>query len=143
MLALRKTAPGFGLSLDEAPPAHPPGPGEVVVEVEAAGICGSDVHAYEWTDGYGFMVPHLPVVMGHEFAGRVSRPGTGSGFEAGARVCVAPFVPCGACPECRAGESGGGRTPWRRYCELVLSDISDVLADRNRCPCRAWTCARW
>ena len=74
MLALRKAAPGFGLSLDEVPPAHPPGPGEVVVEVEAAGVCGSDVHAYEWTEGYGFMAPHLPVVMGHEFAGRVARP---------------------------------------------------------------------
>ncbi|GAA0571522.1 2,3-butanediol dehydrogenase [Craurococcus roseus] len=105
MLALSKAAPGFGLSLDEVPPAHPPGPGEVVVAVEAVGICGSDVHAYEWTEGYGFMAPHLPVVMGHEFAGRVSRPGTGSGFEAGARVCVIPFVSCGACPECRAGEA--------------------------------------
>ena len=104
MLALRKTAPGFGLALEEAPEAHPPGPGEVVLEVEAAGICGSDVHAYEWTEGYGFMVPHLPVVMGHEFSARVIRPGTGSGFEAGARVCVIPFVSCGACPECRAGQ---------------------------------------
>jgi len=104
VLALRKTAPGFGLALEEAPEAHPPGPGEVVLEVEAAGICGSDVHAYEWTEGYGFMVPHLPVVMGHEFSARVIRPGTGSGFEAGARVCVIPFVSCGACPECRAGQ---------------------------------------
>ena len=42
-------------------------------------------------------------VSRHEFAGRVLRPGTGSGFEAGARVCVMPFVDCGACPECRAG----------------------------------------
>ena len=80
MLALRKTAPGFGLALGDVPPAHPPGPGEVVLEVEAAGICGSDVHAYEWTDGYGFMEPHLPVVMGHECAGRIARTGTGSGF---------------------------------------------------------------
>jgi threonine dehydrogenase-like Zn-dependent dehydrogenase len=104
VLALRKTAPGFGLALEEAPEAHPPGPGEVVLEVEAAGICGSDVHAYEWTEGYGFMVPHLPVVMGHEFTGRVLRPGTGSGFEAGERVCAVPFVACGACPECRAGQ---------------------------------------
>jgi 2-desacetyl-2-hydroxyethyl bacteriochlorophyllide A dehydrogenase len=105
MLALRKAAPGFGLALDDVPEAHPPGPGEVVLEVEAAGICGSDVHAYEWTEGYGFMVPHLPVVMGHEFTGRVLRSGTGSGFEAGARVCVIPFVSCGACPECRAGDA--------------------------------------
>jgi len=104
VLALRKTSPGFGLSLDEVPDAHPPGPGEVVVEIEAAGVCGSDVHAYEWTEGYGFMAPHLPVVMGHELAGRIARTGTGSGFEAGACVCVVPFTACGACPECRAGE---------------------------------------
>jgi threonine dehydrogenase-like Zn-dependent dehydrogenase len=35
--------------------------------MEAVGICGSDVHAYEWADGYDFMVPHLPVTMGREF----------------------------------------------------------------------------
>ena len=62
------------------PDAPPPGPGDVVVEVEAAGICGSDVHAYEWTGGYEFMVPKLPLTMGHEFAGRVCRSGTGSAW---------------------------------------------------------------
>ena len=78
---------------------------QVLVRIEAVGVCGSDVHAYEWTDGYGFMEPHLPVVMGHEIAGRIARTGTGSGFEAGARVCVIPFVACGACPECRADQT--------------------------------------
>ncbi len=102
MLALRKTAAGFGLEMNEVPRAHPPGPGEVVLKVEAAGICGSDVHAYEWTGGYEFMVPKLPVIMGHEFAASVARIGVGSGFREGDRVCVIPMVACGHCANCRA-----------------------------------------
>lgn len=105
MLALRKTEAGFGLEFQEVPPAPPPGPGEVILEVEAAGICGSDVHAYEWTGGYEFMVPKLPLTMGHEFAARVHRTGTGSGFREGDRVAVIPFVFCGACANCRAGDT--------------------------------------
>ncbi len=105
MLALRKTTAGFGLEMQETPRAHPPGPGEVVVRVEAAGICGSDVHAYEWTGGYEFMVPKLPLTMGHEFAGRVIRTGTGSGFHEGDRVSVIPFVACGHCAACRADDA--------------------------------------
>lgn len=102
MLALRKTTPAFGVTPEEVAPAHPPGPGEVVIDVAAAGICGSDVHAYEWTDGYGWMAPHLPLTLGHEFAGAVVRTGTGSGFREGDRVCVIPFVACGHCAACRA-----------------------------------------
>ena len=76
MLSLRKTKPGFGLDLAGGAPK---GAGFRVPRRwgwsgwRMPGICGSDVHAYEWTDGYGFMVPHLPVVMGHEFAGRIVR----------------------------------------------------------------------
>ncbi len=102
MQALRKTAAGFGLALEDVGEAFPPGPGEVVVQVEAAGICGSDVHAYEWSGGYEFMVPHLPLVMGHEFAGRIVKGGTGSGWEMGQRVAVIPFVACGRCANCRS-----------------------------------------
>ena len=101
MLALRKTGPGFGLELNDVPDAGDPAAGEVVLRVEAAGICGSDVHAYEWTDGYGFMVPHLPVVMGHEFAGRIAAVGPGVALPIGARVTVAPAIACGICPSCR------------------------------------------
>ena len=82
MLTLRKTKPGFGLDLADDVAAPEPGPGQVTVHVENAGICGSDVHAYEWTDGYGFMVPHLPVTMGHEFAGRIAATGPGVSFGA-------------------------------------------------------------
>ena len=100
MLTLRKTSASFGLDLGEIDEAPPPAAHEVMVAVEAAGICGSDVHAYEWTDGYGFMVPHLPVVMGHEFAGIVVKAGAASGVREGARVTVMPGIQCGVCANC-------------------------------------------
>ena len=90
MLALRKTRPGFGLDLVEVAEPAAPAPGEVTVRVEAEGICGSDVHAYEWTDGYGHMVPYLPVTMGHEFCGRVVAAGPGAAVAEGSRVAVHP-----------------------------------------------------
>ena len=108
MLSLRKTAAGFGLDLGEAPEPAPPGPGAALVRVENAGICGSDVHAYEWSDGYGFMAPHLPVVMGHEFAGVVAAVGAGAGtLSPGQRVAVMPGIACGRCAACLRGEPRG------------------------------------
>ena len=47
MLTLRKTMPGFGLDLAETEEPPAPRAGEVTIRVEAAGVCGSDVHAYE------------------------------------------------------------------------------------------------
>jgi threonine dehydrogenase-like Zn-dependent dehydrogenase len=104
MLTLRKIKPGFGLELMDGTEAPDPGPGQVTVRVENAGICGSDVHAYEWTDGYGFMVPHLPVVMGHEFAGRVVAVGAGVSLAEGTAVTVMPGVACGTCMNCARGD---------------------------------------
>jgi threonine dehydrogenase-like Zn-dependent dehydrogenase len=105
MLTLRKTKPGFGLELLDGAEAADPGPGEVTVRVENAGICGSDVHAYEWTDGYGFMLSHLPVVMGHEFAGRVAAVGAGVTLAQGTAVTVMPGVACGGCINCARGDA--------------------------------------
>ncbi len=104
MLTLRKTKPGFGLDLFDNTEAPAPEAGQVTVRVENAGICGSDVHAYEWTDGYGFMVPHLPVTMGHEFAGRVVAAGPGARLAEGTAVTVMPGVTCESCANCRRGD---------------------------------------
>lgn len=105
MLALRKQATGFGLSLAEAPEPPAPGALEVTMRVEAVGICGSDVHAYEWTDGYGFMVPHLPLTMGHEFAGVIEAVGPGVSLPPGTRVTVMPGIACGRCAHCARGDA--------------------------------------
>ena len=70
MLALQKTEPKFGAQLGEVPEPKA-GDGMLLVEVEAVGICGSDIHMYEWTQGYEWLTSALPVVMGHEFCGRV------------------------------------------------------------------------
>lgn len=107
MLALRKTAPAFGLSLDDVPEPAAPGRGEVLVEVTAVGICGSDVHAYEWTEGYDFMKPYLPVTMGHEFCGRIVEVGAGvSNVAQGDLAAVLPVISCMACAQCVRGEPG-------------------------------------
>lgn len=105
MLTLRKTKPGFGLDLFDAGDAPAPTATDVTIRVENAGICGSDVHAYEWTDGYGFMVPHLPITMGHEFAGHIVRAGLSSLLPEGTRVTVMPGVDCGVCTNCRRGNA--------------------------------------
>lgn len=56
MLALRKVQAGFGAELVELPePAAPPTEGFVRLRIVAAGICGSDLHAYDGTPGYEFM----------------------------------------------------------------------------------------
>lgn len=105
MLSLRKTKSSFGLDFHEMPDPRAPGAGEVTVHVENVGICGSDVHAYEWTEGYGFMSSRLPVTMGHEFAGRIVAVGPGANAEIGARVTINPGIACGVCPACRRDDA--------------------------------------
>ncbi len=78
--------------------AHRPGAGEALVHVEAAGICGSEI------EGYLGRTPNRvpPLVMGHEFAGRVTTVGEGvSRGVIGRRAAVNPLVTCGRCVACR------------------------------------------
>jgi L-iditol 2-dehydrogenase len=80
-----------------------PGPREVLVEVAAVGVCGSDIHYYEH-GRIGSFVVRAPMVLGHESAGRVVALGEGATRHAvGDRVTLEPGVPCGRCRECRAG----------------------------------------
>jgi threonine dehydrogenase-like Zn-dependent dehydrogenase len=84
-----------------------PGPGELIVQVGACGICGSDVHMYE-TDALGYMLlPYhmrCPVVGGHEFAGIVVEVGSAvTRFDKGDLVTVEEIQWCGACTACRGG----------------------------------------
>lgn len=83
--------------------APQPGPGEVLVDVRAVGVCGSDVHYYEH-GRIGDFVVEQPMVLGHESAGVVTALGEGvTGLEVGQRVSVEPGVPCRSCAQCLAG----------------------------------------
>jgi L-iditol 2-dehydrogenase len=76
-------------------------PGEVLVQVAACGICGSDVHGYDGSSGR--RIP--PLVMGHEAAGVIAEVGEGvSRFAVGDRVTFDSTVYCGACDYCLAGQ---------------------------------------
>lgn len=104
MMAVQKTSPHHGLTLTEV--ARPePKAGEVLIEVEACGICGSDVHVYEWTSGYEWMEPHMPLTIGHEFAGTVVAAASDVASPTiGQRVTVWPSVSCGTCAACIEGQ---------------------------------------
>lgn len=87
----------------EARPVPALGAHEVLVEVRAVGVCGSDVHWYR--DGrIGSTRVEDPLVLGHEASGVVVGVGEGvSPDRLGARVALEPGVPCGRCAQCRAG----------------------------------------
>lgn len=73
------------------------GAGELLIRVEASGICGSDV--MEW-----YRINRTPLVLGHEIAGRVEEAGEGVKiYKQGDRVACAHHVPCGRCHYCLAG----------------------------------------
>lgn len=103
MKVLQKTSPNFGVEFCDVPRPTPKN-GEALIEITAAGVCGTDVHIYEWNGGYEFMAPLLPLTLGHEFAGRVvDVAGDAKGLTPGRLVAVIPSVPCGRCPHCLSG----------------------------------------
>jgi L-iditol 2-dehydrogenase len=74
---------------------------EVLVQVKAVGICGSEVHAYRGTHPFR----KAPTVLGHEMAGVVVEVSAAvSGYKPGDRVFVDPQRPCGRCAYCQAGQ---------------------------------------
>lgn len=77
-----------------------PGKGEVLINVKAAAICGSDVHGYLGTSGR--RTP--PMIMGHELSGEIAQLGEGATrFAVGDRVTVQPLIFCGQCDYCEQG----------------------------------------
>ena len=95
------------ISVDERPDPTP-GPGEVVLQVNAAAICHSDIRVYR-----GLKYARQGVIPGHEIAGTVVEVGTGvEGVGRGDRVAVCPIVACGHCFFCVSGRRH--RCPERR-----------------------------
>jgi L-iditol 2-dehydrogenase len=88
------------LELTEMPQPEPAA-GELLVEVAACGICGSDVHGFDGSTGR--RIP--PIVMGHEAAGVVTTVGEGvTGYKPGDRITFDSTVYCGECEFCKRGE---------------------------------------
>jgi L-idonate 5-dehydrogenase len=84
-------------------PQPVPGPGEVVLAMRRAGICGSDIHYFSHGQ-IGSFIPKRPFVLGHEFAGEIVSAGAGvPASRMGERVTVDPSMPCGTCDLCRGG----------------------------------------
>ena len=91
---------GFGHDLEVTDvELAPPGPGEVLVRIAAAGVCHSDLHVIrgEWTR-------MLPTVLGHEGSGTIVELGPDvTGLAPGDHVVLSWVAPCGVCRHCRAG----------------------------------------
>ena len=76
-----------------------PGSDEILLKVEACGICGTDRHLFK-----GEFPCMPPVTLGHEYSGIVQAFGTNvTGFHIGERITADPNISCGTCPQCRLG----------------------------------------
>ncbi|HXE57920.1 MAG TPA: L-threonine 3-dehydrogenase [Gemmatimonadales bacterium] len=105
MRALVKEAAGPGMVLREVPTPKC-GPNDVLIRVHHAGVCGTDLHIWEW-DSWASGRLRPPVVIGHEFAGEVAELGAearAAGLLAvGDRVTAEGHIVCGDCLQCRLG----------------------------------------
>jgi threonine 3-dehydrogenase len=103
MRALAKTHAGSGLELVDRPVPEP-GPGEVLLHMEAASICGTDYHLFSWDEWAAEnMVP--PRILGHELAGTVAAVGDGvARVREGDLVGVESHIVDWSCAQCRRGQ---------------------------------------
>ena len=97
-----KRAPGLTV---KAVPKPACGPGEVLIAVRHAGVCGTDLHIADWDPwAQGRLKP--PLVVGHEFAGEIERLGDGvTELKPGQLVTAEGHIVCGHCLQCRTGNS--------------------------------------
>ena len=116
-------------------PRPVPGAGEVLVQVMACGVCGTDVHIYHGDEGAA-KTP-AGTVLGHEFAGVIAEVGPGvTAVSVGDRVCVDPNQLCGSCRWCLEGKGhfcehmvGIGTTVhggFAQYCAVAASQVHKV-----------------
>jgi (R,R)-butanediol dehydrogenase/meso-butanediol dehydrogenase/diacetyl reductase len=111
---------GQPLAIEQRPDPVP-GPGEVLIRVARAGICGSDLHL---TSGHGLQLP-IDTIIGHEFAGEVVALGAGvEDIRLGDRLAPMPYVGCGRCPACFAGRP--------HHCPQARFDVIHGFSEYSR-----------
>jgi L-iditol 2-dehydrogenase len=111
--------------IEEAPDPEP-GPGEVVIRVDAALTCGTDAKCYR--RGHPVLLGPPPSPFGHEYAGTVVATGEGSRFSVGERVAGANSAPCGHCRRCLARDEA--------LCANLLPLLNGAYAEYLRIPAR-------
>jgi threonine 3-dehydrogenase len=106
MRALVKESAGPGIVLRDVP-VPTCGPSEALIRVHHAGVCGTDLHIWEW-DSWASSRLKPPVVVGHEFAGEITELGSEAGaaglLAVGDLVTAEGHVVCGHCLQCRLGD---------------------------------------
>lgn len=140
MKALVKARPEPGLWLDDVP-VPTVGINDVLIRVEKTGICGTDVHIYNWDDWAQKTIP-VPMVVGHEFVGVVEAVGSNVvGFQPGDVVGGEGHVVCGQCRNCMAGRRhlckdtrGIGVNRPGAFAELVSLPMTNVWYHDSRIP---------
>jgi threonine 3-dehydrogenase len=134
MQALVKKKPEPGLWLEEVPtPAI--GINDVLIRVDRAAICGTDLHILEW-DAWAARTIPVPMVIGHEFVGEVAQVGSNvSDFHPGQLVSGEGHVICGRCRNCLAGRrhlcahtSGVGVNRPGAFAEYIALPMANVWA---------------
>ncbi|OPY76646.1 MAG: Sorbitol dehydrogenase [Syntrophorhabdus sp. PtaU1.Bin058] len=101
MLAVVKSRPEVGIEIMEMPEPEIR-KGHVMIEVKACGICGSDLHFYDWAPLARWIT--LPRILGHEVAGTICEVGEEvEGFAPGDRIVADTWGGCGSCYFCRLG----------------------------------------
>ncbi len=105
MRAIQKLEPAPGLTLGDVPEPTC-GPSDVLIRVEHAGVCGTDLHIADW-DEWAQSRIRPPLVVGHEFAGHIVAVGkdVAAGFDVGDRVTAEGHVVCGHCRQCQTGNA--------------------------------------
>ncbi len=138
MKALVKLKAEPGLWMTEVP-VPPHGINEVLIKILKTSICGTDVHIYNWDSWAQKTIP-VPMVIGHEFVGRVAAVGSNvTGFKPGDLVSGEGHLVCGLCRNCLAGRrhlcpntSGVGVNREGCYAEYLVIPMSNVwYADHN------------
>jgi L-iditol 2-dehydrogenase len=105
------------------------GPGDILLRVRAATVCGTDIRIFRGRKTAGV---RYPSVIGHEFAGEIAEAPEGGPFRPGQRVCVDPAIPCGRCASCKLGHE--------HICENLTAigyEVDGAFAEYIRIPARA------
>ena len=132
MRALVKSRAAPGLWLEDVPePEY--GINDVLIRVHRTGICGTDVHIYNW-DAWAQRTIPVPLVIGHEFAGEIVAVGDNvSDFHPGDMVSGEGHVVCGRCRNCMAGRrhlcahtSGVGVNRPGAFAELIVLPMTNI-----------------